>query len=71
MIEYYNQLRIGILEAYSGIFQGFKNKRPDLMTRYAAHVLQFIESIYADVYRYAIFFTSKGSHDLAVWLYFI
>lgn len=51
MGEYYNQLRIGILEAYSGIFQGFKNKRPDLMTRYAVHILQFIESIYADVYR--------------------
>eukprot|EP00250_Pteridium_aquilinum_P006489 c16400_g1_i2 orf=255-2879(+) len=51
LIEYYNQLRIGILEAYSGIFQGFKNKRPDLMARYAVHILQFLESIYADVYR--------------------
>lgn len=51
LIEYYNQLRIGILEAYSGIFQGFKNKRPDLMARYAMHILQFLESIYADVYR--------------------
>ncbi|KAH7293167.1 hypothetical protein KP509_28G014800 [Ceratopteris richardii] len=51
MIEYYNQLRIGILEAYSGIFQGFKNKRPDLMAPYALHILQFLESIYVDTYR--------------------
>ncbi|KAI5065929.1 hypothetical protein GOP47_0018553 [Adiantum capillus-veneris] len=51
LIEYYNQLRIGILEAYSGIFQGFKNRRPELMARYAQHILQFLESIYADAYR--------------------
>ncbi|KAH7426527.1 hypothetical protein KP509_10G004800 [Ceratopteris richardii] len=50
-VDYYNQLRIGILEAYSGIFQGFKSKRPDLMAHYGLHILQFLESIYADVYR--------------------
>ena len=51
VIEYYNQLRIGILEAYSGIFQGFKNKKSDLMVPYAGHILRFLESICADMYR--------------------
>lgn len=47
MIEYSNQLHTGILEAYSGIFQGFKNsQKAELLMPYAGHVLQFLESIY-------------------------
>ncbi|ERN06608.1 importin subunit beta-1 [Amborella trichopoda] len=48
-IEYTNQLRNGILEAYSGIFQGFKNspKTQALMT-FAPLVLHFLESIYSE-----------------------
>lgn len=51
LIEYYNQLRIGILEGYSGIFQGFKNTKAELMIPFSSHILQFIESISADVNR--------------------
>ncbi|KAH9320615.1 hypothetical protein KI387_015254 [Taxus chinensis] len=49
LIEYTNQLRNGILEAYSGIFQGFKNSaKKELLMHYAGHILQFLESIYQD-----------------------
>ncbi|KAL6987881.1 Importin subunit beta-1 [Sarracenia purpurea var. burkii] len=48
MVEYGNQLRRSILEAYSGILQGFKNSKPDLMVPYAAHLLQFVELICRD-----------------------
>lgn len=48
MIDYNNQLRSGIFEAYSGIFQGFKSNKADLMAPYAAHILQFIENVYQD-----------------------
>ncbi|XP_057838410.1 importin subunit beta-1 [Cryptomeria japonica] len=48
MVDYNNQLRNGIFEAYSGIFQGFKNTKPELMMPYAAHVLQFIEAVFRD-----------------------
>ncbi|KAF5939711.1 hypothetical protein HYC85_023970 [Camellia sinensis] len=45
MVEYGNQLRRSIFEAYSGILQGFKNSKPDLMVPHAAHLLQFIELV--------------------------
>jgi importin subunit beta-1 len=48
MIDYNNQLRSGIFEAYSGIFQGFKNSKAELMVQYAGHILQFIENVYQD-----------------------
>jgi importin subunit beta-1 len=48
MIDYNNQLRSGILEAYSGIFQGFKTNKAELMVPYAGHILQFIENVYQD-----------------------
>ncbi|KAL3680557.1 hypothetical protein R1sor_023513 [Riccia sorocarpa] len=48
MIDYNNQLRSGIFEAYSGIFQGFKNSKAELMVPYAGHILQFIENVYQD-----------------------
>lgn len=47
MIEYTNQLRNGILEAYSGIFQGFKNSpKTQLLMSYAPHILQFLDSLH-------------------------
>ncbi|GMN31435.1 hypothetical protein TIFTF001_003253 [Ficus carica] len=47
MIEYTNTLRNGILEAYSGIFQGFKgSSKTQLLIPYAPHVLQFLDSLY-------------------------
>ncbi|KAH9321912.1 hypothetical protein KI387_016551 [Taxus chinensis] len=48
MVDYNNQLRNGIFEAYSGIFQGFKNTKPELMMPYAGHVLHFIEAVFQD-----------------------
>ncbi|CAI9775076.1 unnamed protein product [Fraxinus pennsylvanica] len=49
MIEYTNLLRNGILEAYSGIFQGFKNStKTQLLIPHAPHVLQFLDSIYME-----------------------
>ncbi|KEH35465.1 putative importin-beta domain, importin subunit beta-1 [Medicago truncatula] len=49
MIDYINSLRNGILEAYSGIFQGFKNSsKTQLLIPYAPHILQFLDSIYME-----------------------
>ncbi|XP_073159374.1 importin subunit beta-1-like [Henckelia pumila] len=49
MLEYTNLLRNGILEAYSGIFQGFKNSpKTQLLIPYAPHILQFLDSIYME-----------------------
>jgi importin subunit beta-1 len=52
LIDYNNQLRSGIFEAYSGIFQGFKGNKAELMVPYAGHILQFIENVYQDKDRY-------------------
>ncbi|KAJ1699035.1 hypothetical protein LUZ63_007547 [Rhynchospora breviuscula] len=46
--EYVNQLRRGIFEAYSGILQGFKNAKADLMLPHAGHLLQFTEAVFKD-----------------------
>ncbi|XP_010267533.1 PREDICTED: importin subunit beta-1-like [Nelumbo nucifera] len=49
IIEYTNVLRNGILEAYSGIFQGFKNSpKTQLLMPYAPHILQFLDSLYIE-----------------------
>lgn len=49
MTEYINSLRNGILEAYSGIFQGFKNSsKSQILIPYAPHILQFLDSIYME-----------------------
>ncbi|KAJ8771359.1 hypothetical protein K2173_026536 [Erythroxylum novogranatense] len=49
MIEYANSLRNGILEAYSGILQGFKNSsKTQLLIPYAPHILQFLDSLYME-----------------------
>nr|DAD39111.1 TPA_asm: hypothetical protein HUJ06_013434 [Nelumbo nucifera] len=49
IIEYTNLLRNGILEAYSGIFQGFKNSpKTQLLMPYAPHIIQFLDSLYME-----------------------
>lgn len=49
MLEYANLLRNGILEAYSGIFQGFKGSpKTQLLMSYAPHILQFLDSLYLE-----------------------
>ena len=47
MTDYVNSLRNGILEAYAGIFRGFKNlSTAQLLIPYAPQILQFLDSIY-------------------------
>uniref|UniRef100_A0A0E0PL66 Importin N-terminal domain-containing protein n=1 Tax=Oryza rufipogon TaxID=4529 RepID=A0A0E0PL66_ORYRU len=48
MVDYGNQLRRGIFEAYSGILQGIKGAKAQLMIPYASHLLQFTEAVYKD-----------------------
>ncbi|CAJ2667511.1 unnamed protein product [Trifolium pratense] len=49
MTEYINNLRNGILEAYSGIFQGFKNSsKTQFLIPYASHILHFLDIIYME-----------------------
>jgi importin subunit beta-1 len=48
MVDYGNQLRRGIFEAYSGILQGIKGPKAQLMIPYATHLLQFTEAIFKD-----------------------
>ncbi|CAL9750402.1 unnamed protein product [Musa acuminata subsp. burmannicoides] len=49
ILEYTNQLRNGILEAYSGILQGFKSSpKTQLLMPYAYHILQFIDTLYSE-----------------------
>ena len=49
LTEYTNSLRNGILETYSGIFQGFKNSpKTQLLIPYAPHILQFLDGIYME-----------------------
>lgn len=49
IIDYTNLLRNGILEAYSGILQGFKNSpKTQLLIPYAPHILQFVDSLYLE-----------------------
>lgn len=53
MVDYGNQLRCGIFEAYSGMLQGFKNLKAELMMPFAGHLLLFIEAVFKDKQRYA------------------
>lgn len=48
LIDYNNQLRSGIFEAYSGLFQGFKASKPEIMQTYAEHILLFIDNVFQD-----------------------
>lgn len=45
LMEYGNQLKCSIFEAYSGILQGFKNSKSEVMLPYAQHLWQFIELV--------------------------
>lgn len=54
MMEYGNQLRRSIFEAYSGILQGFKSSKAELMLPHAPHLLQFIELVSKDRQRYLL-----------------
>lgn len=51
MVEYGNQLKRSIFEAYSGILQGFKNSKAQIMLPHAPHLLKFIEVVVKDVHR--------------------
>ncbi|XP_050208574.1 importin subunit beta-1-like [Mercurialis annua] len=51
LMEYGNQLKRSIFEAYSGILQGFKNSKPEVMLPHAGHLLQFIEVVCRDSQR--------------------
>lgn len=48
LMDYGNQLRRSIFEAYSGILQGFKGSKSELMLPHAGHLLQFIELVSKD-----------------------
>ncbi|KAI3986104.1 hypothetical protein MKX01_017080 [Papaver californicum] len=51
MMNYNNHLRRGIFDAYSGILQGLKNSKSELMLPHAGHLLQFIEFVFRDKMR--------------------
>ncbi|KAL6278188.1 hypothetical protein ACE6H2_021789 [Prunus campanulata] len=51
LLEYGNQLKCSIFEAYSGILQGFKNSKPHVMLPYAQHILQFVELVLRETNR--------------------
>ncbi|OWM81683.1 importin subunit beta-1 [Punica granatum] len=51
LMEYGYQLKRSIFEAYSGILQGFKDTKSELMLPYASHLLQFIELVCNDKQR--------------------
>ncbi|CAL5005816.1 unnamed protein product [Urochloa decumbens] len=48
MVDYGNQLRRGIFEAYSGMLQGIKGPKAQLMIPYATHLLQFTDAVFRD-----------------------
>jgi importin subunit beta-1 len=49
LLDYNNQLRGGIFEAYSGLLQGFKGTpKTELLVPYAEHIVVFIETVYKD-----------------------
>ncbi|KAJ6316022.1 hypothetical protein OIU78_019325 [Salix suchowensis] len=51
LMDYGNQLKRSIFEAYSGILQGFKDSKPELMLPHAGHLFQFIEVVFREKYR--------------------
>jgi importin subunit beta-1 len=61
LMDYGNQLKRSIFEAYSGILQGFKDSKPELMLPHAGHLFQFIEVVFREKYRYPFLFHFLGS----------
>jgi hypothetical protein len=61
LMDYGNQLKRSIFEAYSGILQGFKDSKPELMLPHAGHLFQFIELVFREKYRYLVLFHSFSS----------
>ncbi|KNA05573.1 hypothetical protein SOVF_188920 [Spinacia oleracea] len=51
IMEYGNLLRRSIFEAYSGILQGLKDAKPELLVPHAKHLLQFLEFVFRDKQR--------------------
>ncbi|KAL2901998.1 Importin subunit beta-1 [Bienertia sinuspersici] len=51
IMEYGNLLRRSIFEAYSGILQGLKDAKPELLVPHAKHLLQFLEFVVRDKQR--------------------
>ncbi|KAI3496956.1 hypothetical protein L1887_39334 [Cichorium endivia] len=51
MVEYGNQLKRSIVEAYSGILKVLKNSKPELMLPHTSKLLKFIEVVIKDVHR--------------------
>lgn len=51
IMEYGNLLRRSIFEAYSGILQGFKDAKPELLVPHAGHLLKFLEIVFKDKQR--------------------
>ncbi|KAL7136183.1 hypothetical protein ABFS83_10G012500 [Erythranthe nasuta] len=51
MMDYGNLLRRSIFEAYSGILQGFKTAKTELMLPHAPHLMQFIGLVAKDTNR--------------------
>jgi len=51
LIEYMNQLREGIFEAYTGIIQGLRGPKVELLLPYVKDVITLIGSVYQDKLR--------------------
>ncbi|XP_076925386.1 importin subunit beta-1-like [Bidens hawaiensis] len=51
MVDYGNQLKRSIFEAYSGILQGFKLSKAEIMLPHASHLLKFVEVVVKDPHR--------------------
>lgn len=48
LVDYNNQLRAGIFEAYAGIFVSFMGNSAQILGPYAQHILAFIENVAQD-----------------------
>ncbi|GKD89714.1 importin subunit beta-1 [Tanacetum coccineum] len=59
MVEYGSQLKRSISEAYSGILQGFKNSKAELMLPHAPHLVKFMELAIKDTQRLTFYLSSK------------
>ncbi|BFG36435.1 hypothetical protein CerSpe_227090 [Prunus speciosa] len=51
LLEYGHQLKCSIFEAFSGMLQGFKNSKPQVMMPYFQYILQFIQFVLRETHR--------------------